>query len=419
MDILVMGLSYHKTPLNIREQVFFRKENLSQALRILKEYEYIEECVILSTCNRTEIYIVTNNIENGKKVVERFLVNYHGLEDKELKAYLYEKINKEAIKHLIRVSSSLDSMVLGEQQILGQVKDAYQIALECKTTSFVFNTLFQKILNITKKIRTQTNIGEGALSLGYAAIELSKRIFNDLTDKKVMIVGTGKMGELLIKHLKDNGIKEVWVVNRSITKAEGLAKKFQGSAESVERLYEIMPLMDIVITSTGSPHYIIKKDDMEYALKKRKNKTVFLIDIGVPRNIDPKVNSLEGIILYNIDDLEVVVKANKERRLKEVKLAEKIIQEELPEIISWYHSLEIMPIIHGVKKNIFEICHREIQKVDKSLDEKKLDKCVNVIANKILALPMSKIKEQIKSGDGYAYIKALKELFHIERKDDK
>lgn len=419
MNIVVLGLSYHKTPLSIRERVFFRKENLSQALRILKEYEYIDECVILSTCNRTEIYIVTNNIDNGGKVVEKFLLNYHGIEREELRAYLYEKKDKEAIEHLIKVSCSLESMVLGEQQILGQVKEAYQLALEWKTTNFVFNNLFQKSINIAKKVRTQTNIGEGALSLSYAAAELSKRIFSDLTDKKVMIIGTGKMGEFLIKSLKENGVKELKVVNRNIEKAKALAKKFNGEAIGIDQLYEVMPEVDIIITSTSSPHYVIKVDNIKYVRDKRKNKPIFLIDIGVPRNIDPIINSLEGAILYNIDDLEVVVKANRERRLKEAELAEKIIQEEIPEINSWYHSLEIMPIIHGIKKNISEICRKEILKIDRFLDEKKLDKCVDVIANKILALPMSRVKEQIKAGDGYVYIKTLKELFHIERKNDK
>ncbi|MDI6785699.1 MAG: glutamyl-tRNA reductase [bacterium] len=416
MNIIVLGISHHKAPLKIREKVYFRKEKLSYALRMLKEYECINECVILSTCNRTEIYIVTEDLENGKSIVKKFLANYHDLENKELEDYLYEKNNKEAIEHLIRVSSSLDSMVLGEQQILGQIKDAYHVALECGTTNLVFNVLFQKILNVTKKIRTKTGIGEGALSLSSAAIELAKRIFNDLTDKRVMIVGLGKMGELLIKHLNNNGIKKIWVVNRNIDKANDVAIKFNGEAASIDNLYEIMPLVDIVIVSTTSPHYVIKKDDVEYALNKHRNKTVFLIDLGVPRNIDPKINSLKGVILYDIDGLKIVVEANRKRRLKEVELAEKIIKEEMPEIISWHHSLEITPIVHEIKRSISEICRKEILNIDKSLDEKRVEEHVSVIVNKILALPMSKIKEQLKAGDGYMYIKALSELFQNNKK---
>ncbi|MBU0599400.1 glutamyl-tRNA reductase [bacterium] len=416
MKIITLGISYHKTPIEFREKVFFRKEALPLALTALKEAKEIKECVILSTCNRTEIYIVTDNLMGGKETLEKFISNYHQVKIEELKLYLWEKKDKEAMEHLIKVASGLDSMVLGEQQILGQVKEAYQIALENKTTAFIFNILFQKVLSIAKKIRTDTTIGEGAISISYAAVELAKRIFNDLNDKKVMIIGTGKMGELLIKHLVDNGIKQLLVVNRDLKKATELAEKFKGRAVSFDQLYKNIPLVDIVITSTNSPHYVIKMDHIKDILKRRKNKIIFLIDIGLPRNIEPEVNSLESLILYNLDDLKVVVEANKRARSKKVKAAEKIINQELPEIISWYRSLEFVPLIHEIKKKIEEICRRELLKIQTFLDEKSREKHIKSISNKILALPMSKIKEAISSGDGYVYLKTLKELFQIEEK---
>jgi glutamyl-tRNA reductase len=414
MNILLLGLSYKNTPIEIREKIFFREEELKEALDRLMKDDLIKEGVILSTCNRTEIYVVAKDIDGGLNYLKRFFLESSNLE-LEIERYFYHKIDIEAINHLLRVVSGLDSMVLGEPQILGQVKKAYSIALENKATSFVFNYLFQKIVNIGKKIRTDTSIGKGSLSISYAAVQLAKKIFDDLSQKKVLLIGVGKMGEILIKHLKELKIKELWIMNRNFQKAEEVAKRYNGLPFDISLLYEYLPFADIVIVSTNSPSYVIKKDEFKYALTEGKNFPIFFIDISVPRNIDPSINSLQGIILYDIDDLKEVIKANRRKREEEVKSAEEIIQRELKEIAHWYSSLEVIPIIQEIKKSITLVCQRELEKNKELIKEGKIKECGENISNKILALPMSKIKKEMGSKESYLYIKALSELFQIRR----
>ena len=326
MNIQILGLNHKTAPIEIREKVSFSDRNLNQALFELSKYDGIQENVILSTCNRTEIYTVVRDIPKATESIKDFLSSFHKVHKEHIDKHLYCFCDEEAIRHLFRVVASLDSMIVGETQIFGQVKDAFFKAKEANTLGRNLCELFDEAIKVGKRIRTETLIGKGAVSVSTAALELARKIFESLDEKKVLIIGAGKIGELTVKNLHSRGISTVLVANRTFEKAQELAEIFCGEAIKFEECLKYLVSTDIVISSTSAPHFIITKDEICEVMNKRGNSPLFLIDLGLPRNIDPRVDEIENAYLYNIDDLARVRDLNIKERLNESKKAEAIIQ---------------------------------------------------------------------------------------------
>lgn len=422
MHIVVTGLSHKTAPVEIREKLTFPPEVQNEALHALLSYRNISEGVILSTCNRTEIYIVTNDLEAGKQNTVRFLCDFHNFKYSELSPYFYFHDSIEAVHHLFRVVSSLDSMVVGEAQILGQIKEAYEYAFEAGATNIILNRLFRHGFSVGKKIRTETEIGESAVSVSYAAVELAKKVFGELEGRTVMVVGAGEMSELTAKHLLSNGVNSILVTNRTYERAVELAQRFNGRPVKFDDLVEEMMNADIVISSTGAPHYVIKKDDVVRAMHRRRNRPIFFIDIAVPRDIEPAVNDIYNAFLYDIDDLQSVVDANLAERAKEARKAEVIVEKEVRDFVFWLSSLEVVPTISALKERAEEIKEMELDKALSRLGglSEKQREAVKALAsgiiNKLLHQPIIRVKECSDRKDGYVYVESLRHLFDLEGK---
>ncbi len=420
MHLIVVGLNHKTAPVEVREAITFSQEEMGDAFRMLLSLASVSEAVILCTCNRVEIYAVTPEVHAGISEVKFFLSKYHSISPEVLENHLYTYSNEEAVLHLFRVSSSLDSMVIGEPQILGQVKEAYSVACKHRACSAILNKLFHKAFSVAKRIRTETKIGSSAVSISYAAVELAKKIFETLSDKIVMVVGAGEMAELAVKHLINTGIKDVYVTNRTYERAIKLAQEFKGKAIPFDELYTAMRNVDIVITSTGSTSFIIVPEKVREVMRLRKGRSVFFIDIAVPRDIDPSVDAIDNVFLYNIDDLKEVVETNLRERMKEAEKAEQIIAAEVKQFIHWMSVLQVTPTIVSIREKAEEIRKRELEKTLLSLknlseEEKRIIELMSAsIVNKILHHPVTILKEEAAGRDGNLYIAAARKLFNID-----
>ncbi len=310
MKIRVLGLNHKSAPIEIREKVSFSAGSLDRALLALKKSTAVKENLILSTCNRTELYAVVDDKSAAQDPLAVFLADFHGLDPREIAQYLYEKSGRDAVSHLFEVVSSLDSMIVGETQIFGQVKDAYFKARSLRTVGKTLDYIFEEAIRVGKKVRTETQIGKGAVSTSTAAIELARKIFESLEGKTVLIIGAGKIGEMTVKNLHSRGASTILVANRTLHKAQELARVFGGSAVSFDDLNACMRRADIIISSTSAPHFVITRGQAAAAIQARNNEPLFFIDLGVPRNIDPAANTIDNVYVYNIDDLASVRDAN-------------------------------------------------------------------------------------------------------------
>ncbi len=420
MHIVVVGLSHKTAPVELREKLSFDEDSLEDALHHLTAYKHLNEGVILSTCNRTEVYAVCDDIKMGTEDVRQFLVDFCGLKVSKLSKHLYYHDSVEAAHHLYRVVSSLDSMVVGEAQVLGQVKNSYSHAFEAGVTNVVFNRLFRDALKVGKKVRTETDIGESAVSISYAAVELAKKVFEDLEGRTVMVLGAGEMSELTAMHLVESGAKSVLVSNRTYERAVELAERFGGKAVTFNAMLNHMVDADIVISSTGAPHFILSRKDVSQVMHKRRGKPIFFIDIAVPRDIDPKVNKIDNAYLYDIDDLQAVVDANKAERNREGQRAELIIDREVEDFVAWLNSLEVVPAIAELKKKAEAIRAAEtlksLNKLEDLSDKDKniINALTTVIVNKLLHEPIVQAKKCAGKREGYLYIESLRYLFGLE-----
>jgi glutamyl-tRNA reductase len=420
VNLILVGVNHKTTPVKIREKLAFTKGKIEQSVDHLFNFPDIIEHTILSTCNRVEIYARANCQDSAIKSIKEFICDFHGLSLVELEDHFYSYRNKEAVEHLFRVSSSLDSMILGEAQILGQVKDAYSLAKDLRSTGLVLNQLFKKAFSIAKKVREETGIAERSVSISSAAVELAQKIFDDLENRTVMLVGTGEMAELAAKHLISYGVKTVYVTSRTYDRAVNLARTLNGSALDFEAFKNELHRADIVITSTSAPNFIIKKEMVEKAIHERKNKPIFFIDIAVPRDIEPDVNDLENIYLYDIDDLQVVVSANIKEREKEAENAMNFISQEVTKFNNWVGTLDAVPTIVEIRKKAENIRKQEIEKTLKKIshlsedDKKLLRQMSSSMVNKILHKPTIKLKQKTQSEDGHVYLKAIRHLFHLD-----
>ena len=420
VNLILVGVNHKTTPVEIREKLAFTKGKIEESVERLFNFPDIIEHTILSTCNRVEIYARANCQDSAIKAIKQFICDYHEVSPVELEDHFYSYRNEEAVEHLFRVSSSLDSMILGEAQILGQVKDAYSLAKDLRSTGLVLNQLFKKAFSIAKKVREETGIAERSVSISSAAVELAQKIFDDLENRTVMLVGTGEMAELAAKHLISYGVKTVYVTSRTYDRAVNLARTLNGSALDFEAFKNELHRADIVITSTSAPNFIIKKEMVEKAIHERKNKPIFFIDIAVPRDIEPDVNDLENIYLYDIDDLQVVVSANMKEREKEAENAMNFISQEVTKFNNWVGTLDAVPTIVEIRKKAENIRMQEIEKTLKKIshlsedDKKLLRQMSSSMVNKILHKPTIKLKQKTQSEDGHVYLKAIRHLFHLD-----
>ena len=420
VNLILVGVNHKTTPVEIREKLAFTKGKIEESVDRLFNFPDIIEHTILSTCNRVEIYARANCQDSAIKAIKQFICDFHEVSPVELEDHFYSYRNEEAVEHLFRVSSSLDSMILGEAQILGQVKDAYSLAKDLRSTGLVLNQLFEKAFSIAKKVREETGIAGRSVSISSAAVELAQKIFDDLENRTVMLVGTGEMAELAAKHLISYGVKTVYVTSRTYDRAANLARTLNGSALDFEAFKNELHRADIVITSTSASNFIIKKEMVEKAIHERKNKPIFFIDIAVPRDIEPDVNDLENIYLYDIDDLHVVVSANMKEREKEAENAMNFIRQEVTKFNNWVGTLDAVPTIVEIRKKAENIRKQEIEKTLKKIsylsedDKKLLHQMSSSIVSKILHKPTIKLKQKTQSEDGHVYLKAIRHLFHLD-----
>ena len=425
MNLIVVGLSHKTAPVEIRERLSFPAQTIGEPLnRLCTAYE-INEGVIISTCNRVEVFAVTRDIEKGLWQVKKFLSEYHNIPLEGLDKHLYAYTSEDAVRHIFRVSSGIDSMIIGEPQILGQVKDAYGYALQHKTAGVIMNKLFHKAFSVAKRIRTETKIGSSAVSVSYAAVELAKKIFGTLEGKIAMLIGAGEMAELAARHLLSSGVQEIIVANRTYEKAIEMAKGFNGTPIMFREFTHYLKKVDIVIASTAAPKFIIHPEQIEEVIKERKNRSMFFIDISVPRNIDPLINNIDNIYLYNVDDLQGVVEANLKERAKEAKEAEAIINEELGNFHRWVKSLDVVPTIVALKKKFEEIRKGEMEKALSGMnnlqekDKETINAMTKAIINKVVHDPVTHLKKEADKVEGDFYIEAARKLFDLDAEADK
>ena len=423
MKTLIIGLNHHTADVNVREKFAFSGPKLEEGLLAFSDLPEVNEAVILSTCNRVELYANVKNPGKASDAIKQFLSEFHNIERSSLENALYIYDDIAAVRHLFRVASSLDSMVVGEPQILGQMKDAFELALNKKTTGILLNKVIKKAISVAKRVRTETKIAENAVSISFAAVELARKIFTDLSKKVCMLLGAGEMAELAARHLINNGVKEVLVSNRTYQRACDLSEEFNGRPVRFEEFIDSMSGTDIVICSTGAPNYVLTKSQMQKVMKERKQAQVFIIDISVPRNIDPDINEMENVYLYNIDDLQGVVDANIFERQKEAEKAEKIVEEEIETFLKWQASLDSVPTIMALREKAEEIRKDELTKFLSKMPEigekerEAIEYLASAIVNKLIHPPTIALKES--SGDKDILVAAIRKLYGIEQEKHK
>ncbi len=418
-QIVIIGLNHRTAPVEIRERLAFSAEAIGHALRGLLERESLREGVILSTCNRVEICALARQGFQGTSDAKEFMAAYHGIPLGDLNGYLYHYEGDEAVRHMFRVASSLDSMVLGEPQILGQVKDAYGFAAEFRTIGPVLDKFFAKTFSVAKRIRTETRVASSAVSVSYAAVELARKIFGDLSDKTVLLIGAGEMCELAARHLLSAGVKGIMVTNRTFERAVKLAEEFAGIPIRFDEIPVHLKRADIVLSSTGAPHFILRKPDVEEVIRIRKNRPMFFIDMAVPRDIDPDANQIDNVYVYDIDDLNNVIETNLEERQREALKAEEIVMEEVRSFRRWLDAQQVTPTIITLRRKYEEVKNAEVAKAVSALgtDDPKMRKVVESLAssllNKILHAPIASLKKDADGRNQMDLVAMVREIFGL------
>lgn len=418
--IVLVGLNHKTASLSVREKLFAGCEGTTNLLGELSAIDGVLEVLYLCTCNRVELVAAVEDAPQVLDVLRSFLACSGGLTDEEAAACLYGYQNEEAIRHLFRVASSLDSLVMGEAQILGQVKEAFRRALAENYTGIALNRLMHRAFRTAKRVRTETGIAANPVSVSFAAVELAKKIFGTLAGKKVLVIGAGEMAELTVTHLIGNGAEEITVANRTVLQASALAEKYHGKAIGLANLTEALCDADIVISSTGAPEYIVTEEMVRQCLRKRKNRLLFLIDIAVPRDIDPAADDIGNVYLYNIDNLQDIVDENIKNRYREALKAEEIIEEEVAQYSKWLKELKVVPTIVSLRNKAESIVKMEMVKAQSWMskfengDREKVEALVNGIVNKILHAPVVVMKEESAEYNSQDIVAAVRQLFRLD-----
>jgi glutamyl-tRNA reductase len=418
-QLLSIGVNHKTTPIEIREKLAFSGEHENN-YQDLAAIPGCKEYCLLSTCNRVEIFFVSSRPEETTPLVGKYLFKNSGIKEKEMSDYTYSYQGKDAVEHLFRVAASLDSMVVGEPQILGQLKQAYKQASELKGTGVILNRFFRKAFSVAKRVRTETNIGGSAVSISFAAVELAKKIFGKLKGKKVILVGAGEMAELAAQHLITQGVGDVVVANRTLERAVRLSRQFKGRAVTLGEILQQLEYMDIMISSTGAVDLILTHDDLKPVMRKRRNKPLFLIDIAVPRDLDPGLNSLDNVYLYDIDDLNNVVDLNKTQRTKEATVAERIVNEETLVFMNWLDSFSVSPTITAIREKAEKIRKTELSRTLKRMnglpekERESIEALSQAIVNKLLHDPFIFLKNNCTGEKQKNQLGIIKDIFKLE-----
>jgi len=421
MNLFSIGISHHTASVEVREKMWLSAEEMPRVLALLKD-RFFRECMVVSTCNRTEVYGIPSNPAMTESDVVSSLVDMKGAAGAVQQDHFTAHRAGAAMHHLFKVSAGIDSMVIGDFQILNQVKEAFQAARDAESLGPVLNRLMQASLHVGKRVRSETNIGEGAVSVSYAAVELACKIFADLSRKSALLIGAGETGELTLRHLVSKGIGKVRVANRTRARAEALVAEFGGEAVDYEQMVEALRAADVVITSVNSPSYVVQPDDVHSVMKQRGNNPLFLIDIGVPRNVNPAAKKIENVFLYDIDALSAIVDHNLQKRTSALPAVTRIIREEMVEFFHWYKSLEVAPTIQDFRGVLETIRQEEVQKhINRfSAEDRELVELVTRrIVNKILHQPLTTLKQGAENGGAEAEtslrIRVLRELFGMTK----
>jgi len=424
LSIVLIGLNHETAPVEIRERLTFGGDR-ELPFTLIRSMPFIREFIFLSTCNRVEVLMITPDPTNAEMEIKKVFTESNGIPLGDFERCLYIYHEEEAAKHLFRVAASLDSMVLGEPQILGQIKDAYRQATDLKTSGVILNRLLHKTFSVAKRVRTETGICSHAVSISFAAVELARKIFADLKGKRAMLIGAGEMAELASEHLISNGVAEIVVANRTLERAIELAQKFKGRAISLDEVYDQLSNVDIIISSTGAPGLVINYDNVKSVMRARKNRPLFLIDIAVPRDIDPRTNEIDNVYLYDIDDLKGIVELNKAERQKEAMRAERIVEEEVIKFKYWLQALDITPIIVSLREKAEQIRLKECRKTLSNMGSltPEQEKAVHVltasIVNKMLHDPIIYLKGKSGREHKDIYLDFARQIFNLngERAD--
>ncbi len=421
ITILLIGLNHKTAPVEIREKLAFKNPSSHPLEKIKKEISSFKEGLFLSTCNRVEFYFILDPDKKNQFLTEffSFIERESSFKWKDLEPHLYFLENEKAVKHLFEVACGLDSMVIGEPQILGQVKSAYKEALNYRTSGLILNKLLHKCFSVAKKVRTETGIGGGAVSVSYAAYSLAKKILGSLKDKTVLLVGAGEMAELACMHFVSEGVRKVIIANRTLSKAIELAEKFKGEAYSLDELPQALIKADIVISSTGAPNCIITKTMVNSILKPRKYRPLFIIDIAVPRDVEQEVNKLENVFLYDIDDLKSVIEENLKERKKEALRAQVIIETEVFKFQKWLKELDFYPTLRALSEKAEILRQNELSKTLKKLknlseeEKKAIEILTKSLVQKLLYYPINFIKKSYHEEGKYA-ISLVRQIFELD-----
>ncbi len=420
LDIVLLGLNHKTAPVELRENLAFSKDETSAALKAFQESPAISEAILISTCNRVEILIATEDKSNAMDAVKLLLSEFKKIPVTEFENALYIHDGDDAVRHIFRVASSLDSMVVGEPQILGQIKDAYQTATLKKTSGVLLNKLFHRTFFVAKRVRSETGIGDHAVSISYAAIELGRKIFGTLEGKKVLLIGAGEMAELAVEHLTRNRTGDIFVANRTFERGVKLANKFKGKAVRFEEITDCLQRVDIIISSTGSPDYVVTRDQVKGIMRSRRNRPLFFIDIAVPRDIDPEINRLNNSYIYDIDDLKGVIDNNIKSRNQEAIKGERIVDEAVIHFRQWYDNMDVVPTIVALRDKMDNIARSEVKKTLQTLNHLSDDDCqainrmTNAMINKILHDPTLLLKRNSSHGDKSVYLDITRKLFKLD-----
>lgn len=418
-EIVLLGINHETAPVEIRECIAFSQDESALALQTLHRMPFLDEVMLFSTCNRVEVLFVTQDTSAAIAETKKFIADFNKIPVEQFENALYIHVDDEAVRHIFRVASSLDSMVVGEPQILGQIKDAYRTATSLKTAGVILNRLLHRTFFVAKRIRSETGIGDRAVSISYAAVELGKKIFGTLNKKKVLLIGAGEMAELAVEHLIRNKVGDILVANRTFETGVKLAEEFNGKAIRFEEIRDCLKFVDIIISSTGAPDFIITRDHVKGVIRIRRNRPIFFIDIAVPRDIDPAVNWLTNSYVYDIDDLKGVIDENIEDRQREAVKGERIVDEAVIRFRQWYDGLDVVPTIIALRNKLESIAETEIKKTLQSnkmsgQGAEAIRKMTHSIINKILHDPTVFLKKDGMHDNKSLFIDIVRKLFNLD-----
>jgi glutamyl-tRNA reductase len=419
VHLFLLGISHRTAPVELRERLDFQTRGLDAALRTLAASDATRECAIVSTCNRAELYAACDDVAATRSAITRFVSEYHGVDAASLAPHVYDQTDLDAARHLFRVAAGLESLVVGEPQILGQVKDAHSAATSAQTSGALLNRLFHASFAVGKRVRTETELGSGAVSVGFAAVSLAKKIFGDLRGRTVLVIGAGEMGKLTAMHLKSQGVQHVTIVSRTIAHAAKAADEIGASAAPMEELDTWLAAADIVITATGAASPVLTKAHVEAVMRPRRNRPLFLIDIAMPRDVEPAAGEIEQVFLYNIDDLQATVRENLARRRSEVARAEAIVTEEITKFGVWLRSRGAIPMVVALRQRFESIRRSELDRLASTLPvetRERVDDITRLLVEKLLLTPTEQLKSAHDPETIGAYSEALTRLFNLEPK---